>query len=52
MDATHPFCEAEVLAPNSEIQAFCLEVDEVRAAGDRLEARVSRLELRQQGEGA
>ncbi|MFK8076867.1 MAG: SCP2 domain-containing protein [Granulosicoccus sp.] len=44
--------EAEVLAPNSEIQAFCIEVDEVRAAGDRLEARVSRLELQRQGEGA
>lgn len=44
--------EAEVLAPNSEIQAFCLEVDEVRAAGDRLEARVNRLESQQKGEGA
>ena len=44
--------EAEVLAPNSEVQAFCLEVDDVRAAGDRLEARVSRLESQRQGEGA
>ncbi len=35
--------EAELVAPNSEVQAFCNDVDEVRAAADRLEARVKRL---------
>lgn len=36
--------EAEVLAPDSEIREFCREVDEVRAAADRLEARLRLLE--------
>ena len=36
--------EAEVLAPNSAVREFCNEVDEVRAAADRLEARLRRLE--------
>ena len=35
--------EAELVAPNSEVQAFCNDVDQVRAAADRLEARVKRL---------
>lgn len=36
--------EMELLAPNSEVQHFCIEVDETRAAADRLTARVQRLE--------
>ncbi len=36
--------EAEVLAPNSAVREFCDEVDDVRAAADRLEARLRRLE--------
>jgi len=34
--------EAEVLAPNSQVRYFCVEVDELRAASDRLEARVKK----------
>ena len=37
--------EAELLAPNSEIKWFCNEVDELRAQADRLQARLSKLEL-------
>jgi ubiquinone biosynthesis protein UbiJ len=37
--------EAEMLAPNSQVRAFCTEVDELRAASDRLEARVKRLAI-------
>lgn len=36
--------EAEVLAPNSAVCDFCNEVDDVRAAADRLEARLRKLE--------
>jgi ubiquinone biosynthesis protein UbiJ len=36
--------EAELLAPNSEIRDFCVDVDDARASADRLEARVKRLE--------
>ncbi|MFT5896799.1 MAG: ubiquinone biosynthesis protein UbiJ [bacterium] len=36
--------EAELLAPNSEVHDFCLDVDAIRAAADRLEARIKRLE--------
>ncbi|MFK7995091.1 MAG: SCP2 domain-containing protein [Granulosicoccus sp.] len=36
--------EIELLAPNSEVQVFCREVDELRASADRLAARVQRLE--------
>lgn len=36
--------EAELLAPNSEVHDFCLQVDAVRASADRLEARIKRLE--------
>ena len=36
--------EAEVLAPNAAVCDFCTEVDEVRAAADRLEARLRKLE--------
>ncbi len=36
--------EVEVLAPNSAVREFCNEVDDVRAAADRLEARLRRLE--------
>jgi ubiquinone biosynthesis accessory factor UbiJ len=36
--------EAELLAPNSEVSDFCLEVDAIRASADRLDARVRRLE--------
>jgi ubiquinone biosynthesis protein UbiJ len=36
--------EAELLAPNSEVRDFCLDVDAVRASADRLEARIKRLE--------
>ncbi len=36
--------EAEVLAPNAAIKEFCAEVDDMRAATDRLAARVRRLE--------
>lgn len=37
--------EIELLAPNGEVQYFCREVDELRAAADRLAARVQRLEM-------
>ena len=37
--------EAEILAPNSQVRAFCTEVDELRAASDRLEARVKKLAI-------
>lgn len=36
--------EAELLAPNSEVHDFCLDVDAIRASADRLEARIKRLE--------
>ncbi len=36
--------EVELVAPTSEVHAFCKEVDDCRAASDRLEARVRRLE--------
>lgn len=36
--------EIELLAPNAEVDSFCEEVDELRAASDRLEAHVQRLE--------
>lgn len=36
--------EAQVLAPNSEVNRFCTEVDELREFYDRLEARISQLE--------
>lgn len=36
--------EAELLAPNSEVSDFCVEVDAIRASADRLDARVRRLE--------
>ncbi|MFK7859109.1 MAG: SCP2 domain-containing protein [Granulosicoccus sp.] len=36
--------EVELLAPNGEVHHFCREIDELRAAADRLDARVYRLE--------
>lgn len=36
--------EAQLLAPNSEIKAYCAEVDDVRASADRLAARLRQLE--------
>jgi len=36
--------EVELLAPNSEVRDFCLNVDASRAAVDRLDARIKRLE--------
>ncbi len=36
--------EVQLLAPNSEIVAYCAEVDEVRANADRLDARLQRIE--------
>ena len=36
--------EAELLAPSSELETFCEEVDELRAAADRVAAKVQRLE--------
>lgn len=36
--------EIELLAPNSEVQQFCNDVDEVRAAADRLAARIQQQE--------
>ncbi len=36
--------EAEILAPNSEVNRFCVEVDELREKADRLLARVRLLE--------
>lgn len=36
--------EIELVAPNSEINEFCAEVDDVRAAVDRLEARIRLIE--------
>jgi ubiquinone biosynthesis protein UbiJ len=36
--------EAELLAPNSEIHDYCLDVDAIRASVDRLDARIERLE--------
>jgi len=38
--------EIEVLAPNSEVKTFCIEVDELRAHVDRLNARLNRIEQR------
>lgn len=32
--------EAQILAPNSEINRFCAEVDELRELADRLDARI------------
>jgi len=39
--------EAEFLAPNSEVNRFCSEVDELREKADRLDARVHILEKNQ-----
>lgn len=36
--------EIQLLAPNSEINRFCSDVDDLRATADRLEARLQRLE--------
>ena len=36
--------EINLVAPNSEIEHFCAQVDKTRAAADRLTARVQRLE--------
>lgn len=36
--------EAQLLAPNSEINRFCTEVDELRELADRLDARIRVLE--------
>lgn len=36
--------EVQLLAPNSEVAHFCTQVDEVRAAADRIAARLQRLE--------
>ena len=36
--------EIQLLAPNSEVSRFCSDVDELRAATDRFEARLQRLE--------
>jgi len=36
--------EVELIAPDSEIHIYCQQVDDVRAAADRLEARIQRLE--------
>ena len=44
--------ESYVLAPNSEVREFCGEVDELRAAADRLAARVKRLERLAAGSGS
>ncbi len=41
--------EAELLAPESQVRHFCSEVDEVRAAADRLEARVRQVERQRSG---
>ena len=38
--------EAELLAPSFELETFCEEVDELRAAADRLAAKVQLLEQR------
>ena len=37
--------EIDVLAPNSEVRQYCSDVDEVRAAADRLAARIQRQEV-------
>jgi len=45
--------EVQLLAPNSEVNAYCAEVDDIRASVDRLDARVQQLETtdrRQLGE--
>jgi len=39
--------EAEILAPNSEINRFCAEIDELREKADRLDARIRVLEKNQ-----
>ncbi len=39
--------EAQILAPNSEVNRFCNEVDELREKSDRLDARVRALEKSQ-----
>lgn len=36
--------EIELLAPDSQIRQFCENVDQLRAASDRLSARIARLE--------
>jgi len=36
--------EVQLLAPNSEVTAYCTDVDDIRASVDRLEARVQQLE--------
>jgi len=36
--------EAQLLAPNSEINRYCSEVDELREVADRLDARIKQLE--------
>ena len=46
--------EAELVAPNSEVQWFCEQVDELRANVDRMTARLQRLEAARsnlEGEG-
>jgi len=40
--------EAEIVAPNSEVGRFCNEVDGLREQTDRLEARLSALDKKQQ----
>ena len=42
--------EIELVASNAQVRIFCEEVDELRAAVDRLEARLQRLELREADE--
>lgn len=41
--------EIEAVAANSEVVFFCEEVDDLRAAADRLEARIEKLETRNAG---
>ncbi len=36
--------EVELLAPVSQVRAFCLDVDELRASADRLDARIKKIE--------
>lgn len=40
--------EVEILAPNSEIQRFCSEVEELREQTDRLDAKIAVLERKAQ----
>lgn len=40
--------EIELVAPASQVQRFCNEVDELRAAADRLEARIRLFEQQRQ----